>query len=480
MLHMKKLLLIACFAAGVAACKKGDGSTSPVINDQKISAAFSFTIADTAVYPFKVNFENLSRNAKSYSWSFGNGETSTEQQPAVIYTASGNYTVRLVATDGNRKDSTEKTITINIKSPIAGFTFATPDILKPSQVVFTSTAVRGKDYLWNFGDGSTSVLPNPTHTYAAAGKFTVKLTVKNPTGEAIVTKEINISNTVSYTSFDGKQYSLFPWPGNRVVILSRQLNLDPAVMTKWVSTMDSVYGFYRACTGRDPGPAKILDGRSVMADVPATCGAGCGYLGATGIEILNTNFDIIYNGIRNNNQFDQVPFYEFGRNFWFYGDQLAYKTNDPVTTGYAVLMRFMSLDATGVQGGPFVGSTVMPFAEFKGAVAKLVDQYTANASLNWSNTLGVNAGVPGGFGGATDLFASFCMRLTRDYGGENFIRNVWKQAGSRPAAITTQDAVDNFILAACAAANKNLTTLFVTTWRWPMSDAAKTAAGKYP
>ncbi|MET3879635.1 PKD domain-containing protein [Chitinophaga sp. OAE865] len=477
---MKKILLTACLITGVAACKKGDDSTPPVVSDPKISAAFSYTIADTAVYPFKVNFENLSQNARSYSWSFGNGETSTERQPAVIYTTSGNYTVRLIAADGSRKDSVEKTVTINIKSPLADFTFATPDILKPNQLAFTSTAVRGKDYLWNFGDGSTSALPDPTHTYAASGRFTVKLTVKNPTGEATVSKELNISNTVSYTSFDGKQYSLFPWPGNRVVILSRNLNLDPAVMTKWVSTMDSVYGFYRTCTGRDPGPAKILNGRSVIADVPATCGSGCGYLGATGIEILNTNFDIIYNGIRNNNQFDQVPFYEFGRNFWFYGDQLAYKTNDPVTTGYAVLMRFMSLDATGVQGGPFVGSTVIPFAEFKGAVTKLVDQYTANASLNWGNTLGVNAGVPGGFGGATDLFASFCMRLTRDYGGENFIRNVWKQAGSRPAALTTQDAVDNFILAACAAANKNLTTLFVTTWRWPMSDAAKTAAGKYP
>jgi PKD repeat protein len=475
-----KVLLIAGTTIVVAACKKGDNATPPVVDPPRISTAFSFTIADTAVYPFKVNFVNLSQNATSYSWTFGNGETSTEREPTVIYSGSGDYTVRLVAADGSRKDSTDKIVRINIKKPIADFIFTSPDILQPNQLTFTSTVVRGKDYLWDFGDGKSSTLSNPSHTYTSTGKFIVKLTVKNPSGETIVSKELNITNSVSYTSFDGKQYQLFPWTGSRVVILSRNLSLDPTVMAKWVSTMDSVYGYYFACTGRAPGVAKMLNGRSVIADVAATCGAGCGYLGATGIEILNANFDIIYNGILTRNQFDQVPFYEFGRNFWFYGDQLAYKTNDPVTTGYAVLMRFMSLDATGVQGGPFIGNTVMPYAAFKDAVTTLVDQYTANTSLNWNNTLGANAGVPGGFGGATDLFASFCMRLTRDYGGEKFIRNVWKYAGSRPAALTTQDAVDNFILAACAAADKNLTTLFVNTWRWPMSNAAKTAAAQYP
>ncbi|MFT3949086.1 MAG: hypothetical protein QM763_19130 [Agriterribacter sp.] len=88
-------------------------------------------------------------------------------------------------------------------------------------------------------------------------------------------------------------------------------------------------------------------------------------------------------------------------------------------------------------------------------------------------------GVPNSGLGATDLFASFCFRLRRDYGGEAFVQNLWKEAGRRPNATTTQDAVDNFFLASCAAANKNLTTVF-QSWRWPLSVSAVATASKYP
>ena len=75
--------------------------------------------------------------------------------------------------------------------------------------------------------------------------------------------------------------------------------------------------------------------------------------------------------------------------------------------------------------------------------------------------------------------SSFLMKLKKTY-GDSFVNNFWKQAALRPAAATTQDAVDNFILAACAAANKNLTVQFTVAWRWPMSAPARTEALKYP
>jgi hypothetical protein len=95
--------------------------------------------------------------------------------------------------------------------------------------------------------------------------------------------------------------------------------------------------------------------------------------------------------------------------------------------------------------------------------------------------LGAGVGVANSLGlGATDLFSSFCMRLAQNYGGNTFVNNLWKQSAFMPIANTTQDAVDNFILAACAAANKNLSNLFAVTWRWPMSNTAITAAKKFP
>ena len=72
------------------------------------------------------------------------------------------------------------------------------------------------------------------------------------------------------------------------------------------------------------------------------------------------------------------------------------------------------------------------------------------------------------------------MRLMRDHGGPKFLRALWHEAAQRPAARTTQDAVDNFILAASAAARQNLTDQFAQ-WRWPTSDAALAEADElYP
>jgi hypothetical protein len=118
------------------------------------------------------------------------------------------------------------------------------------------------------------------------------------------------------------------------------------------------------------------------------------------------------------------------------------------------------------EGAPFNEWT---FPEFKDTVRGLLDMYLNNASLNWANTLGQGAGYPDRLGD-TDLFAAFCFYLMEHYGGKTWVENVWKYAGQRPHAATTQDAVDNFIIAASQAAGTNLAELF-QSWRWPVSEA---------
>lgn len=362
----------------------------------------------------------------------------------------------------------------------ADFTFTTSDQeTLPCTVQFTDGSINATSLRWNLANGTTAVIPNPQANYSQPGRYNVTLTASNKAGSESITKPVKISPyDQPYTSFDKASLNLFGWEGTKVVILSRQSQLNRATMFKWVKAMDTAYSYYKKITGREPAnhPATYIGNRTTIADVGATCGAGCGYLGATGIELQNNFFDIMYNAIHNRDEYDQVAFYELGRNFWFYGNQLAYKTNDPVTTGYAVFMRFMSMEAAGIQGAPF-GS--WSFANFRQNVENLIDTYAASPSLTWENTLGAGKGVPGSGLGATDLFASFCFRLRRDFGGEGFVQNVWKIAGELPTANTTQDAVDNFFLASCAAGNKNLTALF-RSWRWPLSAAAVAAAGKFP
>ena len=201
---------------------------------------------------------------------------------------------------------------------------------------------------------------------------------------------------------------------------------------------------------------------------------GVGISGTKGIEIQKDYFDILYEGVAQKDEYDQVLFYELGRNFWFYGDKIEYKGPDDtgsITTGYAVFMRFMSMEAAGVKPGPY-GDT--DFAEFESAVREMLDLYIADDSLNWSNTLLVGQAPENPLGlGATDLFASFLFELTDTY-GQAFIAKLWQEVGKGPDAASTQEAVDNFIVAASITAGEDLTALF-STWKWPVSENIKQA-----
>jgi len=284
---------------------------------------------------------------------------------------------------------------------------------------------------------------------------------------------------VQYQSFDNQTYFLRPWFGTNIVILTPTNSvLNPNVMTQIVSAFDKAYDYYRKATGRQPTTwaPTTLYGRDVIAVVSSTCGAGCGYIGFNGIETLAPYFDTLYNVVLTNNQYDQVLFYELGRNFWFYSNQLQYQSpdTDPVVTGYAVYMRFASMEAAGVAGAPFNGNS---FTTFRTTVTNLMDSYITNATLNWSNTFRISQAPSNPLGlGGTDLIASLLMRLGRDFGGSSFGTNFWRQVALRPPAATTQTAVDNFILAACATVNQNLCGIFQTTWKFPVSASALSEA----
>lgn len=81
----------------------------------------NITIADApkpvADFSYTVNggfvqFTNLTKNATSYNWTFGNGGTSSQENPSVTYSANGNYTVTLTAKNANGENTVSKTVSI--------------------------------------------------------------------------------------------------------------------------------------------------------------------------------------------------------------------------------------------------------------------------------------------------------------------------------------------------------------------------------
>ena len=283
----------------------------------------------------------------------------------------------------------------------------------------------------------------------------------------------------TYISFEKDTLKLFAYEGEKTMILSNRADHDSLVMSKLVSTMDGAYTYYAECTGRQPTfytDVTYLNGRSTIARVDKTCGAACGYIGWTGIEIMNSFFDRFYEDLLSKGEYGQEPFYEFGRNFWFYSDALEYTENDPIVTGYAVFMRFMAMDHLKLKGAKFWSWT---FDEFRNEVRGLLNTYLADSTYTWESTLGKGQGLRNTQLGATDLFASFCFYMFENHGGHEWVKKVWKEAESLPKKQNTQDAVDNFIIASSRAANQNLIPLF-TSWRWPIGQSAINALSGLP
>lgn len=285
---------------------------------------------------------------------------------------------------------------------------------------------------------------------------------------------------VTYRAFDGAEYQRFAWPGEHLVLLTPTDDLCGATVRDLLVIWDRAYAFYYDATGHAPAfwPNNVINGRITVAVLPdgATCGAGCGYLGFTGIELAQTYFDDTYDRLHDDGLVAGLVFYELGRNFWFYGDQLEY-LEEPgqwanVTTAYA---SFMSMVVATVLGYPGTPSFGQPFEDFRAERFSLVDTYVADSALNWENTVRLERSPP--FPGASnlDLLASFLHRIERVHGTEWVLR-FWREAALRPVRATTQDAVDNMFLAASAAAGVNLVSVFADVWRWPVSDAARAEA----
>lgn len=141
-------------------------------------------------FPLPVKFTDQSiagsGSISKWEWDFGDGNLSSTQSPQHTYLGAGNFNASLRVTNSFGCITTvTKPQYIKIGNGAkAGFTFSVPNSCTvPSLVSFTNTSTGSAlTYQWDFGDGTTSVLINPVHTYTTAGTYTVKLIVINPTG----------------------------------------------------------------------------------------------------------------------------------------------------------------------------------------------------------------------------------------------------------------------------------------------------------
>jgi PKD repeat protein len=136
--------------------------------------------------------DTSSGDPTKWSWDFGDGKSSTQQSPSHSYTRAGTYAVGLTVTNVyGTQASTSKFLTLSLgEAPKADFESAASGL----RVLFTDKSTNSPTgWTWDFGDGSSSFLQNPSHTYAQAGTYNVALTVTNAAGTNTKTAFVTVS-----------------------------------------------------------------------------------------------------------------------------------------------------------------------------------------------------------------------------------------------------------------------------------------------
>jgi PKD repeat protein len=184
----------------------GDGQSDSITHTITVDdPTASFTVSPTVPAPNQsVNFNGSgSTDPEStitgYSWTFGDGGTSTSENPTHTYSTRGTYTVSLTVTNSLGQTNTDtQSVTVD-NPPTAAFTPSPTPTTPNTTVSFdgsASTPGAGgtiTDYSWNFGDGTTQdtgTTDTASHTYSASGEYTVTLTV---------TDNLGVTSTASHT-----------------------------------------------------------------------------------------------------------------------------------------------------------------------------------------------------------------------------------------------------------------------------------------
>jgi len=183
-----------------------------------------FTTDETTVpVHTQVTFTDQSLYAPAaWKWYFEGGtpETSTKQNPTVLYEAAGRFDVKLVVENSFGKDSLVKDNYMNIilpELPLANFAADSTEIKEGNMVHFDDLSENATAWEWYFEGGApeTSTEQNPIVVYENEGTFDVKLTVTNEFGSDEMLKESYITvrpDTVTVVELPGFKIKIFPNP----------------------------------------------------------------------------------------------------------------------------------------------------------------------------------------------------------------------------------------------------------------------------
>ncbi|TAL77129.1 MAG: PKD domain-containing protein, partial [Bacteroidetes bacterium] len=158
------------------------GGVFSVVDSFDVKNILAFFSADTVCFGLNTTFTNQSAAfggdvIQNYLWNFGDGTTSTLQNPTHLFSSSGVHNVSLIASSATNSDTLVKQVLVKIKPPVDFTANVACQGTETSIVNQTNTTgLNILSWTWDYGDGKGSTFQNPvSHGYLTAGDYQLTL-----------------------------------------------------------------------------------------------------------------------------------------------------------------------------------------------------------------------------------------------------------------------------------------------------------------
>ncbi|MEM8666116.1 MAG: calcium-binding protein [Planctomycetota bacterium] len=273
----------------------------------------------------------------------------------------------------------------------------------------------------------------------------------------------------------GVDFEMLAWEGTNVVLMTKKGEYKADELTAFVKRLDDGWEAYSSLIGRQPNPFKVLNKKPVICALPKpnlSCGYGCGFVGATGIEASAFHSVDLPNFRKHPDSFQHYYFYEMGRNFFVFGDR-----HSLFTTGYAVFMRYVCMDRLQCKDLDESTRETIERCEqvYADSTIGFYDAFTNLGSGEKANRLKDADGRTIRPSDQPVMYATAMLKLRRDYGGDDFVQAFYHTlrecSPARAKDIeSAQIQAFNWLVCASVAAQQDLTSVFADRWRMPLSD----------
>ncbi len=166
------VMVFVCIITLALSCKKNNGSST----SNKPVAKFSISGFEAAT-PTTITFINISSNATSFDWDFGDGGTSTQFNPTHTYTINGSFLLKLKVTGPEGSDSICKLVAIEAPPPAnkSAFSYFQDKCQgTPVAMAFKTINPLSTNPVWNFGSGPNFLDRDPITQFLLPGDYTIK------------------------------------------------------------------------------------------------------------------------------------------------------------------------------------------------------------------------------------------------------------------------------------------------------------------